>query len=444
MSHLPFDVGLLDPAGSDAAAIVGDEAYVRAMIDAEDALLGALAAVGAAPSGASGLGDQTLDVAALAAAGRAGGNPVIPLLAALRSGASAEVRNALHRGATSQDILDTAAMLVAARARAQVGSALAPVLDGLAALAEETRHTPVAGRTLGQQAAPTTFGLRVAVLLDGITRAWRALEAVELAAQLGGSVGTLAVLTDELGAAQAEQVRRAYAERLSLAFRPVPWHVERSTVAALGAALAVLIGALGRLGLEIAQGARTELGELALDLAEGEGGSSAMPQKRNPVAAVLLVAAARRAPGLASTLLGAQLALDERPAGDWHAEWQPLRELLRLALESADLAAAAVQVLAVLDGRMRQNLDLSGGAIHAERAQWALVPFVGRARAAELVRAALQGDGFVERLTAAAREEPGAGSDAAERIRAVTSSYGAVGLSDAMIDAALGAVRRQG
>jgi 3-carboxy-cis,cis-muconate cycloisomerase len=441
MADVPFDVGLLDPTGSAAATIVGDDAYVRAMVDAEEALLAALATAGAWPGGATGLGSIELDVAAIAAAGRGGGNPVIPLLAALRAGAGPDVRAVLHQGATSQDILDTAAMLVAARARATIGTALGPVLEGLAALADETRHTPVAGRTLGQQAAPTTFGLRVAVLLDGITRAWRALEAVELPAQLAGSVGTLAVLADQLGEEAAEQVRREYADRLGLAFRAVPWHVERSTVAGLGSALAVLIGALGRLGLEIAQGARTELGELDLDLAEGEGGSSAMPQKRNPVAAVLLVGAARRAPGLASTLLGAQLALDDRPAGDWHAEWQPLRELLRLALESADLAAAAVAALSVRDERMRQNLDLSGGAIHAERAQWALVPVVGRARAAELIRSALEGEGFLDRLTAAVRDEPDAGPDAVDRIRAVTDLGGAVGLSDRMIDAAIAATR---
>ncbi|BDZ44431.1 lyase family protein [Naasia aerilata] len=442
MADVPFDVGLLDPTGPAAATIVGDDAYVRAMVDAEEALLGALATAGAAPSGPSGLGDIELDVPAIAAAGRAGGNPVIPLLAALKAGATGEVQAVLHQGATSQDILDTAAMLVAARARTAIGSALGPVLDGLATLAEETRHTPVAGRTLGQQAAPTTFGLRVAVLLDGITRAWRALEAVELPAQLAGSVGTLAVLADALGEDAAAQVRREYAERLGLADRPVPWHVERSTVASLGAALAVLLGALGRLGLEIAQGARTELGELDLELAEGEGGSSAMPQKQNPVAAVLLVGAARRAPGLASTLLGAELALDDRPSGDWHAEWQPLRELLRLALESADLAAAAVAALAVRDDRMRENLDLSGGAIHAERAQWALVPFVGRARAAELVRTALHGDDFVGALATAVGAEPDAGPDAVERLRAVTGTGGPVGLSDRMIDAAVAASRR--
>jgi 3-carboxy-cis,cis-muconate cycloisomerase len=347
----------------------------------------------------------------------------------------------LHLGATSQDVLDTATMLVAARTRATVEERLGPVVDRLSALADEHRTTPVAGRTLGQQAAPTTFGLRVAVLLDGLLRAARSLRALELPAQLGGSVGTLAVLVDLLGEDRAEQVRRGIAGRLGLADRPTAWHVERGPVAELGARLAVLVGSLGRLGLEIAQGARNEVGELDVVVPEGEGGSSAMPQKRNPVAAVLLVAGARRAPGLAATLLGAQLALDDRPAGDWHAEWQPLRELLRLAVEGAALAREAVDALTVGAERMRANLDLTRGALHAERAQWMLVPVFGRARAAELVRDALEEHDFpAALLERVGRVDPAL----AARIRAVTTPGGRVGLSDRMIDAVLADARSRG
>ncbi|MCU1571437.1 MAG: putative intramolecular lyase [Naasia sp.] len=437
MASGPIDAGLLDPASGGRAAVVGDEAYVRAMVDAEQALLTALAAAGAGPQGSTPtLADIPLDLAEIASGGRASGNPVIPLLAALRKGASPEVRDLLHLGATSQDILDTAAMLVADRARREIGDALPGVLSRLSALADEHRAAVVAGRTLGQQAAPTTVGLRIAVLLDGIARAWEHLRVLELPAQLGGSVGTLAVLTDQLGPDATDRLRRAYAETLGLTFRPVPWHVQRGPVAELGAALAVLIGALGRLGLELAHGARTEIGELDVVVGEGEGGSSAMPQKRNPVAAVLLVAAGRRAPGLASTLLAAQLALDDRPAGDWHAEWQPLRELLRLAVESAELAQHAVDGLAVRPERALRNLELSGGAVHAERAQWALVPYVGRARASALVREALAHGAFVDALTAAVQAEPNGGPDAAARIREVAATEGAIGLSDSIIDAA--------
>jgi 3-carboxy-cis,cis-muconate cycloisomerase len=147
---------------------------------------------------------------------------------------------------------------------------------------------------------------------------------------------------------------------------------------------------------------------------------------------VLLVAGARRAPGLAATLLGAQLALDDRPAGDWHAEWQPLRELLRLALEGAALARDAVDSLRVDADRMRANLEATHGALHAERAQWALVPAVGRSRSAQLVRDALAGPAFLPALLESI-DDPAL----ADRVRAVTAIDGPVGLSDRMIDAVL-------
>ena len=428
------DLGLLDPATPAAAGSVSDHAYAAAMVDVELALVRALAAADAAPALDEEWAADAIDVEALAVGARASGNPVIPLLAQLRAAAPPEVAEVLHLGATSQDVLDSATMLVAARTRQRIDETLVPVLAGLAALADRHRATPAAGRTLGQQAAPTVFGLRVAVLLDGVRRAAQHLDALELPAQLGGSVGTLAVLTDLLGAERADAVRRRFAGELGLAFRPTVWHVERGPVAELGAALAVLIGALGRLGLEVAQGTRTELGELELRLGAGEGGSSAMPQKHNPVPAILLVAAARRAPGLAATLLGAQLALDDRPPGEWHAEWQPLRELLRLALESAALAGDVVASLDAHPRRLAGHLDDGHGAVHAERAQWALVPRLGRDRAQQLVRAALAAGDFVPALLASLTSEP----EAADRVRVVTDPRNPAGLADRMIDAAIG------
>jgi 3-carboxy-cis,cis-muconate cycloisomerase len=430
------DLGLLDPATPYATDATGDHAYAAAMVDVELALVRALAAAGAAPAAVldEGWAADAVDVAAVAAGARASGNPVIPLLAQLRAAAPPAVAEVLHLGATSQDVLDSATMLVAARTRQRIDATLTPVLAGLAALADRHRSTPAVGRTLGQQAAPTVFGLRVAVLLEGVRRAAQHLDALALPAQLGGSVGTLAVLTDLLGAERADTVRRRFADELGLAFRPTVWHVERGPIAELGAALAVLIGALGRLGLEVAQGTRTELGELDLGLGADEGGSSAMPQKHNPVPAILLVAAARRAPGLAATLLGAQLALDDRPPGDWHAEWQPLRELLRLTLESAALAAEVVASLEPDPLRLAGHRDDGRGAVHAERAQWALVPHLGRARAQELVRAALTADDFVPALLASLTGEPAA----ADRVRVVTDPRSPVGLADRMIDAAAG------
>lgn len=436
-----FDRGLLDPA-TGAGAVVDDAALLTAMVDVENAHLWGLMVAGVA-SGEWAWDETSVDLDAVAQASRDGGNPVIPLVAALRRATSGPLSDAVHFGLTSQDVVDTALMVLTARALDTAELPVDRVLSGLAALASAERHTPVAGRTLGQHATPTTVGLRFAVLLDGVTRTWQHLRAIELPLQLGGSVGTLAVLVDRIGAGAAEAHRARVADRLHLVNRTGVWHVERSTIALLGAALAAFVGAVGRLGLEVAQGARTELGELDLALGEGEGGSSAMPQKQNPVAAVLLVANARRAPGLASTLLGSQLALDDRPAGEWHAEWQPLRELLRLAVESAALAGRVVDSLAVHADRAAVNLEASGGAIHAERAQQTLAGAFGRARAAELVRAALATGDFVAAVRAAAAAEPGGGDALLRQLEAVTSVGGPVGLSDVLIDAAIRAARKE-
>jgi 3-carboxy-cis,cis-muconate cycloisomerase len=441
-----FDAGLLD-ATTDAASVVGDGALLAALVDVEAAHLGALAEAGIIDGeildGVGAWDPAALDLAGIAEAAAGGGNPVIPLVAALRKASPATIADAVHLGLTSQDVLDSALMLLAARGIDAAAAPVGRVLQGLAAHAAAHRVTPVAGRTLGQQAAPTTIGLRLAVLLDGITRSWRHLAGLELPLQLGGSVGTVAVLADRLGTEGAAAVRAAVAARLGLAERVGVWHVERSPVAVLGTALATLIGALGRLGLEVAQGARTELGELDLELAGGEGGSSAMPQKQNPVAAVLLVANARRAPGLASTLLGSMLALDERPAGDWHAEWQPLRELLRLAVESAVLADRVVADLRIHPDRAAGNLRLTSGAVHAERAQQVLAVALGRARATQLVRDALADRDFVSAIRAAATAA-GVDDETSARLEAVTTVGGPIGLSDALIDAAVRAAEEVG
>ncbi|GAA2749359.1 lyase family protein [Amnibacterium kyonggiense] len=434
-----FDSGLLDPT-TGAAAEADDRAVLRALVDVEAAHLEALVAAGVASGSVRWAADE-IDLPALAAASASGGNPVIPLVAELRRRTPAPLADAVHLGLTSQDVLDSALMLVAARSIRRAAAPVGRVLEGLAGLAEAHRTTPVAGRTLGRQAAPTTAGLRLAVLLDGVARTRRALGAAETPLQLGGSVGTLAVLTDRLGADGAEALRTRVAAALGLAARPGVWHVERSAVSLLGAAVAAHLGALGRLGLEAVQGSRPELGELELAVGAGEGGSSAMPQKQNPVAAVLLVANARRAPGLAATLLGSQLALDERPAGDWHAEWQPLRELLRLLLESAVLAERLVAALDVDAPRSRANLEAGDGSIHAERAQQVLAQRVGRSRAAELTRTALAEGDFVAAIRRAAVDDPDVDEATRDRLAAATTTGGTVGLSDRLIDASVAAAR---
>ncbi|MEV5872693.1 3-carboxy-cis,cis-muconate cycloisomerase [Streptomyces sp. NPDC052101] len=384
------DTGLLAPgwAGSPAARATGDRAYLRALLDAEAALTRAQAALGLAPAEAAdavirAADPARFDVRSLAERARAGGNPVIPLVADLTAAVGEPYGPYVHRGATSQDILDTAAMLVAARTLEPVLADLARTAHALARQAAAHRDTPMPGRTLTQHAVPTTFGLKAAgwrsLVLDARDRIKRVRMA--LPAQLGGAAGTLAAF-QTYGTTDPTALTEAYAREVGLAAPLLPWHTLRTPVADLVGALAFAVGALGKIGEDVLTLSRTEIGEVA----EGSGGgSSAMPHKANPVRSTLLAAAARRAPQLAATLYGCVAAGDERPAGAWHAEWEPLRELLRLTGGAARDAAELAEGLRVNADAMRRNLDLTRGLIVSERLSAALAPRLGRARAKELL-----------------------------------------------------------
>ncbi|MFE0170829.1 3-carboxy-cis,cis-muconate cycloisomerase, partial [Streptomyces sp. NPDC059002] len=393
--------GLLSPGsvGSPAEAATSDVAFLQALLDAESALTRAQAAIGIAPQEAAAAITEAardaarFDARAIALRARDGGNPVIPLVADLTAAVPASAAPYVHRGATSQDILDTAAMLVSARTLDLILADLDRTAAATARLAAEHRDTPMPGRTLTQHAVPTTFGLKAA--------GWRALaldarDRVEtvrrsLPVQLGGAAGTLAALGaygaqggDEGrdGADAAVRVLAAYAAELALREPALPWHVLRTPVADLAGALAFTAGALGKAAADVLTLSRTEIAEVS----EGVGGgSSAMPHKANPVRATLVAAAARRAPGLAGTLFGSLAAEDERPAGAWHAEWEPLRELLRLTGGAARAAAELGEGLRVHPDAMREHLGLTGGLIVSERLAAELTPTLGRARAKALL-----------------------------------------------------------
>lgn len=311
---------------------------------------------------------------------------MIPLVAALSAAVDEDVRPFVHRGATSQDILDTAAMLVASRTLGIVLDDLGRTADALERLAAAHRDTPMPGRTLTQHAVPTTFGLKAAgwraLVLDARDR----LRAVRgaLPVQLGGAAGTLAAFSDGGDAAGPDLVA-AYAGELGLAEPLLPWHTLRTPVADLAGALAFTAGALGKAAADVLTLSRTEIGELA----EGSGGgSSAMPHKANPVRATLIAAAARRAPGQAATLYGSLTAEDERPAGAWHAEWEPLRDLLRLVGGAARDAAELTEGLRVFPPAMRNHLGTTGGLIVSERLAAVAAGRVGPARAKEILTGA--------------------------------------------------------
>ncbi|WP_037772303.1 3-carboxy-cis,cis-muconate cycloisomerase [Streptomyces sp. FXJ7.023] len=375
-------------AGSQVASATGDRAYLRALLDAEAALTRAQAAVGAAPAEAadavSGAADPAaFDARSLAERARAGGNPVIPLVADLTAAGGEPYGPYVHRGATSQDVLDTATALVAARALDLLLPDLTRTERALARLAAEHRDTPMAGRTLTQHAVPTTFGLKAAGWRTLVLDARDRITAVRdtLPVQLGGAAGTLAAL-GAYGATDPVALTAAYARELGLRAPLLPWHTLRTPVADLAGCLAFAAGALGKIAADVLTLARTEIGEVA----EGSGGgSSAMPHKANPVRSTLIAAAARRAPQLAATLYGSLVAEDERPAGAWHAEWESLRDLLRLTGGAARDAAELTERLRVRPGVMRAHLGLTHGLIVSERLSAELAPVLGRARAKELL-----------------------------------------------------------
>ncbi|MBN6051679.1 3-carboxy-cis,cis-muconate cycloisomerase [Nonomuraea sp. RK-328] len=352
----------------------GDAAVLRAMLDAEAALARAQASLGLIPARAAeavttAARDGAFDLPGLAERARAGGNPVIPLVEDLRA-AAGPFGASVHRGATSQDILDTALMLVAHRVLGPVTDHLEQVADRLGGLAAEHRDTVMAARTLTQQAVPTTFGLKAAgwreLALGARTRLLAARHA--LPAQLGGPAGTLSFQEAREGVAPGEGDEEAdgdvglrllgsFAAETGLAEPVLPWHVLRTPVADLAGALAFTAGALGKLAADVLVLSRTEIAEVR----EGAGGgSSSMPHKHNPVRATMIAAAARQVPALAAILYGSLAAEDERPSGAWHAEWQPLREALRLVAGAARDAAELVAELRVDPGRMRANLDVEG------------------------------------------------------------------------------------
>ncbi|MFI8950008.1 3-carboxy-cis,cis-muconate cycloisomerase [Streptomyces sp. NPDC053750] len=384
------DTSLLAPgwAGSPAASATGDRAYLRALLDAEAALTRAQAGLGLAPAGAAGAVTDAadparFDVRSLAERARGGGNPVIPLVADLTAAVGTEYGPYVHRGATSQDIMDTATMLVAARTLDLLLPDLARTERALVRLASEHRDTAMPGRTLTQHAVPTTFGLKAAgwraLVLDARDRITAVRDT--LPAQLGGAAGTLAAF-QAYGATDPTALPAAYARELGLRAPLLPWHTLRTPVADLAGCLAFAAGALGKVAEDVLTLSRTEIAELA----EGSGGgSSAMPHKANPVRSTLIATAARRAPQLAATLYGALTAGDERPAGAWHAEWEPLRELLRLVGGATRDAAELTEGLRVHPDAMRAHLDLTHGLIVSERLSAELAPVLGRARAKALL-----------------------------------------------------------
>jgi 3-carboxy-cis,cis-muconate cycloisomerase len=385
-------------ARGGVAGAVSDAAWLQAMLDAEAALAHALASAGVigaeeAEAIAAACVADLYDPEEIGAAAAGIGNPVGPLVKALTAAVESPAAGHVHRGATSQDILDTATMLVARRALEPLLEDLAGAESAAARLAAEHRDTPMAGRTLLQQAVPVTFGLVAAGWGSGLSDAavrLRDVRETRLAAQLGGAAGTLASLGDA-----GPAVASAYARELGLAEPVLPWHTLRGRIGELAGALGVAAGAVAKAARDVVLLSQTEVAEVA----EGTGGgSSTMPHKRNPVAAIAALGCAKQAPGLVATLLAAMEQEGQRAAGAWHAEWEPLTALLRVTGSAAAWLRESLAGLQVDPERMHANLDATGGRLLAERVGPALPSNHGRQEANERVARAAREPSFADAL----------------------------------------------
>lgn len=390
------DYGLLSPAwaGSEVAVRTGDLAFLQAMLDVESAWVQVQAKYGYADSSVvvavrDAAQAERYDVADIAVRAQGGGNPLIPLLADLRAQVSAAdpaAASAIHRGATSQDVVDTAMMLMAARALEAINGDLRAAARALAALAQEHSETLCVARTLTQHSLPSTFGLKAAQWLHGLGEAGTALAKVSqsLPLQWGGAAGTMAALTQFTDAGSLTDSQHddgplalvaALAEELGLTDPVAPWHTNRLPITGLGHALADVLAAAGKMANDVLLLSRPELGELSEPVAEGRGVSSAMPQKQNPVLSVLIRSSALAAPGYQLQLqASAAAAVDERPDGSWHTEWQALRQLLRLTGGAATKLAELCEGLVVDPRRMRANMELTGPLLVSEKITAVVAP----------------------------------------------------------------------
>jgi 3-carboxy-cis,cis-muconate cycloisomerase len=445
----------------------GDAAWLRAMLDAEAGLARALERAGLAPAGAG---------EAVTAAARAGnfdpnelgglaaltGNPVPGLARALARQVPQTAVSAVHRGATSQDIVDTAAMLLAKRAIDVIAADLARAADAAAGLAAAHRDSIMIGRTLLQQAVPVTFGLVAAGWLTSLDEARAGLDSVgpRLAVQFGGAAGTLASLGEA-----GQRVTALLAEELGLAVPVLPWHTDRLRIIDLGTALARVAAVLGKVARDVTLLAQSEVGEVSEGGGPAEaradqrgadqqapaasprrGGSSAMPHKRNPVASIAILGCTRQVPGLLATLAAASEQELQRAAGAWHAEWEPLTALLRLTGSASSWAADLLPGLVVDTSRMAANLAATKGLPLAEHVSSLLAGVLGGAQAHDLVaeagaRATSAGLPLRDVLLAVPKLEQRLSSAGitAEQIDSALEPSGYLGAAGAFVTAALDA-----
>ena len=374
---------------TELAEVFSDRSLLQAMLDFEIALARAEAAAGLIPSGAAtAIASSTidgLDAAEIARTARGTGTVSIGFVASLAArvrSLDAKSADFVHFGATSQDVADTAMVLVVRRAMAILAADHARLDSALRQLSDGHAHTVMLGRTLLQPAAPITFGLKVAGWVAALSRGWRRVDAAAadaLALQFGGAAGTLAALGE-----RGPQVAELLARQLGLP-EAVPWHTHRDRLASFVCACGVYVATLGKIARDVSLLMQHEVAEVA----EPGGGSSAMPHKRNPAASAIALAAANRTPGLVAGFLAGMVQEHERAAGGWHAEWPTVAHVVQATGSALVALADAATELSVDVEQMRANIARTNGVIFAERAMALLLTSVGKKDAERFVGHAL-------------------------------------------------------
>jgi 3-carboxy-cis,cis-muconate cycloisomerase len=380
--------------GDAMRRVFSDRGRLQGILDFEAALARAQARAGVVPAAAAAaIAGQCradlYDLAALAQATATAGNSAIPIVNELTrrvAGVDPAAAHYVHWGATSQDAMDTGLVLQLRQGLDRIEADAYQLGDALANLAARYKETPIAGRTWLQHATPTTFGLKAAGWLGAVGRHVERLRAVRpraLVLQFGGAAGTLAALGDH-----AEATAALLAQELRLRPAELPWHAHRDRLAEVAVTLGLVVGSLGKMARDVALLTQSEIAEVAEPSAPGRGGSSSMPQKRNPVGCATVLAAAARVPALVSVVLAAMPQEHERGLGGWQAEWETLPEILLLAGGTLAQMLHLMEGLRVDTGRMRANLEATRGLIYAEAVSTALARAIGHAAAHQRVERA--------------------------------------------------------
>ncbi|MEC9483201.1 MAG: adenylosuccinate lyase family protein [Halomonas sp.] len=369
------------------------QALVAAMREVELALAAEQEAIGLLPAGSAEamapyLGDDAFDMQLLAEETAKGGNAAIPFVKQAKAALPDDLKRHFHKGATSQDIVDSALIVLLKPRLERCLSLLAQARTAGCSLMETHRGTAMVGRTLMQQALPITFGAKVANWLWGLYQAEQRLGEVAshgLFVQLGGAVGVHSGL-DEHGL----ELMDGLATRLGLNAPLLPWHTDRQPILALAGALDAVAAGAEKIALDVALMCQTEVGELSEPAEAGVGESSSMPHKRNPVACARIRAAARQVHGNAGIIANAGAQPLERGLGEWHAEWAPLVDSVLLVEGALETLAKLLEGLEVHGEAMQRNLAVTGGAIMAEPAARVLVPAGGSDAAKRIAREAAE------------------------------------------------------